>query len=192
MSLRYAILTALNERPATGLELARRFDRSIGYFWSASHQQIYRDTERLESEGWIHEIERPERPERGQPRRFAITDAGRRALTAWVEQVDDPDKPRDALLVRVRAAGALGAPHVRDAVAHHLAVHEQTLRTYREIEARDFAADDPSPAAALLHVVLRGGIEVEETWVRWCREVLDLVDGVEQKAGGESADIAQT
>ena len=28
--------------PASGLELARRFDRSIGYFWHATHQQIYR------------------------------------------------------------------------------------------------------------------------------------------------------
>ena len=48
MSLPHAILTALLEKPSSGLELARRFDKSIGYFWSATHQQIYRELAKLE------------------------------------------------------------------------------------------------------------------------------------------------
>ncbi|MER7163689.1 PadR family transcriptional regulator, partial [Streptomyces lydicus] len=47
MSLPHAILTALLEKPSSGLELTRRFDRSIGYFWSATHQQIYRELGKL-------------------------------------------------------------------------------------------------------------------------------------------------
>ena len=39
MSLRHAILTALIEKPSSGLALTRRFDRSIGYFWQATHQE---------------------------------------------------------------------------------------------------------------------------------------------------------
>ena len=35
MSLPHALLTALIEHPGSGLELASRFDRSIGYFWQA-------------------------------------------------------------------------------------------------------------------------------------------------------------
>ena len=49
MSLPHAILTALLEKPSSGLELTRRFDRSIGYFWSATHQQIYRELGKLEA-----------------------------------------------------------------------------------------------------------------------------------------------
>jgi DNA-binding PadR family transcriptional regulator len=41
MSLPHALLTALVEHPCSGSELAERFDRSIGYFWNATHQQIY-------------------------------------------------------------------------------------------------------------------------------------------------------
>ena len=41
MALEHAILVSLSERPASGLDLTRRFDRSIGFFWSATHQQIY-------------------------------------------------------------------------------------------------------------------------------------------------------
>lgn len=40
MALEHAILVALAERSATGYDLARRFDRSIGFFWRATHQQI--------------------------------------------------------------------------------------------------------------------------------------------------------
>ena len=43
MSLSYVLLTSLLEKPSTGIELARRFDRSMGFFWHATHQQIYRE-----------------------------------------------------------------------------------------------------------------------------------------------------
>ena len=39
MALEHAILVSLTERAGSGYELARRFDRSIGYFWPATHQQ---------------------------------------------------------------------------------------------------------------------------------------------------------
>jgi len=40
MSIQHALLTSLLEKPSSGYELARRFDKSMGYFWSATHQQI--------------------------------------------------------------------------------------------------------------------------------------------------------
>ena len=43
MSLAHVLLTSLIEKPSTGSELARRFDRSMGFFWNATHQQIYRE-----------------------------------------------------------------------------------------------------------------------------------------------------
>ena len=41
MALTHAILTALLEEDLTGYELAKQFDVSLGFFWTASHQQIY-------------------------------------------------------------------------------------------------------------------------------------------------------
>ena len=46
MSLAHAVLTSLIEKSSSGYELARRFDKSIGYFWHATHQQIYRELAR--------------------------------------------------------------------------------------------------------------------------------------------------
>ncbi|MFA5679054.1 MAG: PadR family transcriptional regulator [Pseudomonas sp.] len=42
MSIQHALLTSLLKKPSTGYELANRFDHSMGHFWQASHQQIYR------------------------------------------------------------------------------------------------------------------------------------------------------
>ena len=54
MSLPHALLTALVEHPCSGSELAERFDKSIGYFWHATHQQIYRELARLEQVGLVN------------------------------------------------------------------------------------------------------------------------------------------
>jgi len=43
MSLPHALLTSLLEQPCSGMDLARRFGRSIGFFWPATHQQIYKE-----------------------------------------------------------------------------------------------------------------------------------------------------
>ena len=51
MSLAHALLTSLLEQPSSGYDLARRFDKSIGHFWQATHQQIYRELGRMEKAG---------------------------------------------------------------------------------------------------------------------------------------------
>ena len=53
MSLAHVLLTSLLEKPSTGIELARRFDRSMGFFWNATHQQIYRELKQMLEKGWI-------------------------------------------------------------------------------------------------------------------------------------------
>ena len=181
MSLRFAILTALSERDATGLELSRRFDRSIGHFWRATHQQIYRELDRLAADGLVVETPAPERPGRGQPKRYAISQAGTRALRAWVAEVDDPAVRREAIFVRLRAAAALGETEgVRASLEHHLAVHESTLERYREIEARDF--DPPADKrAAIQHLVLQAGLELEAALAQWCRHALDSLDELDRE-----------
>ena len=53
MALADAILACLTERPMTGYELAKTFDSSIGFFWKADHQQIYRELSKLRERGHI-------------------------------------------------------------------------------------------------------------------------------------------
>ncbi len=82
MSLPHALITALVEQPSSGSDLASRFDRSIGYFWHATHQQIYRELGRLEESGWIESL--PPESGRGRKRVYRVLPAGRSELQRFV------------------------------------------------------------------------------------------------------------
>ncbi|MGF1431751.1 PadR family transcriptional regulator [Kitasatospora sp. LaBMicrA B282] len=170
MSLPHAILTALLEKPSSGLELTRRFDKSIGFFWSATHQQIYRELGKLEQSGLIEAIPQP--PSRGQRKEYKVLPAGRTALLDWVGQEQDPKGVREPLLLRLRAAAVVGAPGLQGELQRHLALHEQQLTEYLEIEQKDFPAERAAEENRLQHLVLRAGIGLETFWIQWLTEAL--------------------
>ncbi|MFF3247530.1 PadR family transcriptional regulator [Streptomyces sp. NPDC002870] len=172
MSLPHAILTALLEKPSSGLELTRRFDKSIGYFWSATHQQIYRELGKLEQAGQIRALPSAQ-PTRGQKKEYEVLPAGREELTEWVARSEDPKPVRDPLLLRLRAAGVVGSAGLEAEVGRHLALHRRQLAQYEAIEARDFPPERQSTEQdRLRHLVLRGGIELETFWTKWLTEAL--------------------
>lgn len=157
MSLPHALLTALVERPSTGAELARRFDRSIGYFWQATHQQIYRELGRLEEAGWVQST--PEEGGKGRQRRYQVLPAGRAELRRWTAELDEPAGVRDGLMVRLRAEAALGPCGLEDALRRRVDAYRERLALYRALEQRDFARGTGTRAQKLQLHVLRSGIE---------------------------------
>lgn len=172
MSLPHAILTALLEKPSSGLELTRRFDKSIGYFWSATHQQIYRELGRLEADGLIRTLP-SEQPARGQRKSYEVLPAGRAELARWTAASQEPKPLRDALLLRLRAAAVVGTAGLENDLGHHLDLHERQLAEYREIEQRDFPPGRDGPQDRLRHLVLRAGIDLETFWTQWLRHALE-------------------
>ena len=204
MSLPHAILTALAEKPSSGLELTRRFDRSIGFFWSATHQQIYRELGRLEESGLIEALPLP--PSRGQRKEYRVLPAGRAELVRWVGEGQDPKPIRDALLLRLRAAAVVGTTGLDAELRRHLAVHREQLAEYLAIEQRDFPKRDlperdlPERGAEtaadggnrLHHLVLRAGIALETFWTEWLAEALAGLpaEPLPEPSAGPSADPA--
>src|SRR3954453_3936315 len=85
MALPHAILVSLCEQAGSGYELARRFDRSIGYFWAATHQQIYRTLPAMEADGWLH-VEVVAQHGRPDKKVYDVTDVGRAELTRWIAE----------------------------------------------------------------------------------------------------------
>jgi DNA-binding PadR family transcriptional regulator len=79
MALADAILACLTERPMTGYELAKTFDASIGFFWKADHQQIYRELSKLRDRG---HVQAREVVQTGKPNKlvYTLTDDGRAAF----------------------------------------------------------------------------------------------------------------
>ncbi|KAG8151696.1 PadR family transcriptional regulator [Burkholderia catarinensis] len=173
MSLPHALLTALAERPGSGSELADRFDRSIGYFWQATHQQIYRELGRLEETGWIESL--PAESGRGRKRAYRILPAGKKELRRWIAEQEDPTPLREALMVRLRAEAVLGPAGLEDEIRRRIALHQEKLDLYLQIEARDFPEDTDSRTKRLQHLVLQAGIANERFWVEFSQDALDTL-----------------
>ena len=174
MSLSHALLNALLEYPGSGLELARRFDRSVGFFWPATHQQIYRELGRLEEAGLVKSTAQD--GSRGRKKPYQVLPAGRQALETWVAQVDDPPALRDALLVRLRCEALLQNNSVANDLKHRLAQHQQQLADYRAIEQRDFADRPLNRAQTLRYLLLQSGLKHEANQAEFCKRALALIE----------------
>ena len=174
MSLPHALLTALVEQPSSGSDLAGRFDRSIGYFWHATHQQIYRELGRLEEAGWLEAL--PLESGRGRKKVYRVLPAGREELKRWIAESQDPKPLRDELMVRMRAEAVVGPTALASDIERRLALHRDKLTLYREIEARDFGdASSGSRKAQLQHLVLSAGIMQETMWIEFAQKALDIL-----------------
>ncbi|MGW3144515.1 PadR family transcriptional regulator [Streptomyces sp. NPDC001177] len=175
MALEHAILVSLLEKPGSGYELARRFDRSIGYFWTATHQQIYRVLKRMESDGLlaVREVPQQGRPDK---REYSVAGPGRTALSRWLHEPIEPESIRHELAVKIRGAAFDDPAALIHEVERHHQVHSDRLAHYLAGELRDFTGPDaPAPLDAgqeLQHVVLRGGIAYERMTVAWLDDVL--------------------
>lgn len=188
MALPHAILVSLCEQAGSGYELAHRFDRSIGYFWAATHQQIYRTLRVMERDGWVDAttVAQHGRPDK---KVYTVSRQGRAELARWIAEPLDPRRPgRGSALsdnstrdLAVKLRGAVygsedSVSAVRAQVAALRAERVGSLDTYRALEKRTFP--DPSVlrgAALHQYLVLRGGIRAEESAIDWLDDVANAL-----------------
>jgi DNA-binding PadR family transcriptional regulator len=174
MALEHALLVSLRERPATGIELTRRFDRSIGFFWRATHQQIYKVLRRMEADGWVAAAAGDSR---STERRYSVTRAGERVLADWIGSPTPAVALRSELAVKMRGASygdrrrLLG--HMRELVEDH----RTRLNHFEQLEREQFPQTSDQPESLTGHeldtwLVLRGGIKQEQFWIEWLTEYL--------------------
>ncbi|VXB65776.1 PadR family transcriptional regulator [Nocardioides sp. AX2bis] len=173
MALEHVLLVALREQPGSGLELTRRFERSLGYFWHATHQQIYRVLARMEADGWVS-VETVPQVGRPDKRTFTVTPDGEDALAVWLAEPTPMETFRSELAVKLRGASYGDRAAVLDLVRDQLGEHTARLAHYEQLADRDY----PDPAALAgpdldRHLVLRGGIGLERFWVTWLTEYLE-------------------
>jgi DNA-binding PadR family transcriptional regulator len=189
VALPHAILVSLCEQAGSGYELAHRFDRSVGYFRTATHQQIYRTLRVMEDNGWVQatKVAQHGRPDK---KVYTVSETGRAELARWIAAPLSSAGPgRGTALtdnntrdIAVKLRGAVygsenGSENESVAalltqIARLRAERVDTLNTYRGLEKRTFA--DPSVlrgAALHRYLVLRGGIRAEESAIDWLDEV---------------------
>jgi DNA-binding PadR family transcriptional regulator len=177
VALEHAILVSLAERSASGYDLARRFDASIGHFWSASHQQIYKVLGRMESDKLVAAdlVAQAGRPDK---KVYAITDEGRDELRDWLAKPSPPEAVRIDFAVKLRALHLADREAFRAEVSARRAAHAHLLADY-EASERKYYPDPTALAEDQLGgwLALRGGIRVEQGGIEWCDEILQALGG---------------
>ncbi|NES70967.1 MAG: PadR family transcriptional regulator [Okeania sp. SIO2D1] len=175
MSLAYAILATLASEPASGYDLAKKFDTSVGFFWQASHQQIYRELNKLEEKEWI-EAETVFQEGRPNKKVYTLTTLGKQKMIEWIAKPGKISRHKEEVLVKL-FAGYLVPPRIliRE-LERHRQLHLRQLEKYKGMQQKYFAnppsLDFPSKCQ---YLSLRQGIRYEHDYVGWCEEAISLL-----------------
>ena len=174
MALGDAILACLTERPMTGYELAKTFDSSIGFFWKADHQQIYRELTRLRDRG---HVQGREVVQSGKPNKlvYTLTAEGKAALRHWAARPSIPASIKDDMLVRLCALDAVDMEPMRADLMARLEYHRDRLARYERVLRKRFPQGATSLADTGKLLALRLGLRHERTVVEWCEEALQTL-----------------
>jgi len=171
MSLPHVILTVLSTRDATGYDITKEFSYSIGYFWKASHQQVYRELNKMAQNELVSCVLQPQD---GKPDRkvYSITEAGRRALGQWFEQPTTHPTVRDEFSAKLMACAIEPSAPFKEQVSILIGESKQLVNHYKEIEATHYR--DPTKLdknAKLERLTLRRNMIIREAWISWAQEL---------------------
>lgn len=171
MALAEAILVCLTERPMTGYELAKTFDTSIGFFWRASHQQIYRELRLLRSERLV---DSKEVLQSGRPNKtvHTITKRGRERIRTWSRETSDRPALRDNMLVKLYALDQVDLDALKNEIADRLLKHRTRLQIYERILAKRYSGRRMGLHQTGWLLGLRIGLTIERGYVGWCEDAL--------------------
>ncbi|MFF1808168.1 PadR family transcriptional regulator [Streptomyces sp. NPDC058251] len=180
MALRNAVLAALLEGEASGYDLAKGFDASVANFWMATPQQLYRELDRMESEGLI-EARLVQQERRPNKRVFTLTEAGRHALRGFTAEPSRPTAIRDELMVKVYAVDEGDDQAVRVAITERLERSRGKLAHYDRIRARLLGGRTEEEYLAATervgpYLTFLGGRAFERANIRWAEQALRILE----------------
>ncbi|NEW25452.1 PadR family transcriptional regulator [Nocardia cyriacigeorgica] len=168
MSLRYAVLGLVAELDgASGYDLVRLFDASLGNVWAATQSQIYGELARLTDDRLVEiAAEGP----RGR-KEYAITDRGNAELLRWLTETDPKPARRDEAMMRMFLLGRLGPEAAVRFLDHQVETLGKAMTETVEMEdAIAWGEDDFSFYGHLVLEYSKRFIAFRRDWYGWARE----------------------
>jgi DNA-binding PadR family transcriptional regulator len=180
MAISHAILAALADTACSGYDLSKKFAGSVGFFWHATQQQVYRELSKLEEQGYItgeviHQEGRPAK------KILTITETGKDYLRQWIAKPCEVTHSKDELLVKIFTGYLVPKEIIIKELENHHLQHQETLNTYLEIEKKYFnGGKQLSQEQKYQYITLRNGIRFEKEWIAWCDEAIELLGGTDK------------
>jgi len=182
VSLKHAILVLLEQDNASGYDLHKRFQQHMGFFWQASHQQIYSQLKKL-SEGGL--ILMTEHIQQGKPDRkeYSISDTGREELVSWMQQLSKPMKVNDSLLVKLYGGHLSDPQTLLTDLQQQQQSYEKSLAVLLHIERQYLALSETEKQPYKLpYLTLRRGIYHVKGWLAWAAEARKMIAELDAEA----------
>ena len=182
MALAHAIMTALIDADLSGLELARDFEKSLGFFWHASHQQIYQELHKLAEKSWLN---KREVHQSGKPNKivYGLTKAGRDALAEWVYGATRTQSAKDELVIKLYNLSAANAAHLAAEITERREQMMRLLYVYEKIRLRHYNDPHSLPTRSKgAYLALVRGLGQGQQFMAWCDEALELIASVDSTA----------
>ena len=180
MSLPHVILTVLSSREATGYDITKEFSHSIGYFWKASHQQVYRE---LNKTAENNEVRCRLEPQEGKPDRkvYSITDLGKQALFNWFTQPARNPTTRDEFSAKLLVCSVQNSTPMQKQLVALIEESHTLIQHYQDLETLHFGQlDQLTRQQRLDRLTLRRSLHNRQAWITWAEEVLEelkIIDG---------------
>jgi PadR family transcriptional regulator AphA len=193
VSLRHAILVLLDDREASGYDLAGEFSQGIGHVWNATHQQIYLELGRMTSDGFV---EFRHVPQAGKPDKklYHITEAGYAELRTWMDEPAPQPRLRDALMIKIAGGHLADSERLLAELHEQMDAHREVMATFRSMESAYKQLSSEQREKKLFQwLALRRGLLTEQAWFDWAMEVeAVLQERVEkQRREGDTGEQAQ-
>ena len=181
MSLPHIVLGVL-ERPASGYDIKRQFEESLGFFWSAALAQIYPTLKKLERDGLVRSWREPS--DKGPDRTvYQQTQKGRDAFQAWLEIGPELNTERRAYLAKAFFLSQARSPteprSFYEALLDDFKSKAEQLEALEAIWRRDFGEAYPDALKDqdfFEHLTFDLGKRIFRTYVEWARDCLKRID----------------
>jgi DNA-binding PadR family transcriptional regulator len=184
MSLRYALLGLLADRPYSGWQLLKQFEGSLAYAWPALHSQIYPELARLREAGLIEQT--GEGP-RGA-KEYTLTETGREEIERWLRETTPSRNTRDEALLRVFFLWLLDPDEAAEYLDREVEFQQRLLADLERI-ASSPARDDAKERSYRL--ALDFGLRITRARREWAEDAAQEVrvhaDGASQRRRGRRA-----
>jgi PadR family transcriptional regulator, regulatory protein AphA len=163
-----ALLGLLRKGEMSGYDLRKLVERSVGYYWAPAKTQIYLSLPRLVESGLAtrRTVRQTERPDKHL---YAITDAGREAVSDWVRRAPlDAGLGRNVLLLKLAMADESHAGSLLEQVRERQAEAQRLREELVALEASGGEGDPPFE-----HLTRRYGFFHIDALLAWLDEVVE-------------------
>lgn len=183
VSVRYALLGLLAQRPRHGYDLHAAFEAIVGgeQNWDVKPAQVYTTLSRLEQGGLIKQdaLLQEAGPEK---RVYAITDEGLAELSQWFGTGVSPEHQRDEFFIKLSLALALSRGRAANVI------HTQRAQLYKDLHAITVQRQRADPKCDLARILLLDKAAMHlEADLRWLDLLETRLDEVQRQPRPEPA-----